>query len=313
MIDARSALTAVKVAERGSTRRSQGDAKTGDKSDFFGRLQRVSLSPRQRVIAHYLADNYRNAASHTASELGLITKTSEATVIRLAKDLGYAGFPGLRRQLHNMLREDLTSLQLLARERELHTKHLDTLTNVVQTEAGHLRALASSISRDNFNHFVTALLKARRVYIAGHRAATSLAHFFGYNLAKVHKDVVILTDQGTASYDVFRTVPAKSWLIAIAFRRYPRETVELLDFVRSERISVAAITDSPFSPIAKRADITISLEAAPISFVDSYCAQQALITAILVEYARRGRRRTEAILKRFEGIASSRNFFIADD
>jgi DNA-binding MurR/RpiR family transcriptional regulator len=149
------------------------------------------------------------------------------------------------------------------------------------------------------------------VCVVGHRAAASLAQFLGYTLAKVRPDVVTLTRGGSREYDAFRTVPAGSWLVALAFPRYPSETLELLDYAREEGLSVGAITDNLLSPAAKRADVTLAVPADPVSFIDSYCAPQALVAALLVEYGLRARERTEALLARFERTASRRSIFHA--
>ena len=152
-----------------------------------------------------------------------------------------------------------------------------------------------------------------RVHIVGHRASASAAAFLGYWLAKVHPDVVTLSTGGSLEYDVFRSVPSGSWLIAIAFPRYPRETVELMDFAREERVTVAAITDSVLSPVAKRADIILPLPAEPMTFVDASCATQALLAALLVDYGRLARERTEAMLSRFERVAARHAIFHGAD
>src|SRR5262249_24666718 len=224
----------------GGRRTAAALATSQGRSSFLRRLRDRGLSPKQRLLARYIADHYRTAAGQTAAEVAASNGTSEATVIRLARELGYDGFPELRRQLHHMVREDLTSLELLARERARPGRARDALTNVIETEMAHLQALLASTDRDDFSRLVDGLLEARRVYIAGHRASTSLAQFFGYSLAKVHPDVVTLTEHGSGIYDTFVTVPPGTWLVALGFRRYPRETVELIGFAREEGIRVAA-------------------------------------------------------------------------
>lgn len=289
------------------------EAGPGDKRDFFRRLQASSLSPKHRAIAQYLAESYRDAASQTAAEISAALGTSEATVIRFAQQLGYEGYPELRRHLHRMLREDLTSIELFERPLPQHGKRRDVLTSVVQAEMAHLRTVAADLSREDLGRLVKGLHAAPRVYVAGHRASASLAHFLGYTLGKVHPDVVTLARGGSAEYDALRAIPAGTWLVALAFPRYPRETLELVDFVREEGVSVGAITDSVLSPIAKRADVVLSVPVGPVSFVDSYCAPQAVIAALLVEYGLRARDRTEVLLAGFERIASRRSIFYAGD
>ena len=280
-----------------------------DKSAFFRRLQESALSPSQRRIAGYLAGQYRTAASQTAAEVARTVKTSEATVIRFALRLGYDGYPRLRRQLHRMLHEDLTSIELLSRPLPASGKARDTLTSVVQAEIQHLRTLAAELPREEFSRLVRGLTEATRVYVVGHRASAPLAEFLGYTLAKVRDDVITLTDGGSRAYDAFRAVPASTWLIAIGFPRYPRETVELVQSAVEEGLTVAAITDTVLSPLAKSADIVLPVRSEPVSFVDSHGAAQALVASLLVEYGQKNRDRTRERLARFERIAARHALF----
>jgi DNA-binding MurR/RpiR family transcriptional regulator len=283
-----------------------------EKREFLRRVQERELSAKHQQLAQYIARHYRTAAALTAAQLAAEMGTSEATVIRLARELGYEGFPDLRRQLHGMIREDLNSLELLARERS-RSGGRDTLSAMVNTEVNHLNSLAVEVSRPDFLRLVNGLVSASRVYIAGHRASASLAHFFGYSLAKVHPDVVTLAGDSDISFDAFRSVPPNSWMVAIGFARYPRETVELVDFARHEHITAAAITDRVLSPLAKRADLSLIIKANPVSFVDSHCAPSALIAALLVEYGMVAQAQTETMLRRFERIVELRGIFHSEE
>ena len=286
---------------------------TGHKTAFLRRLHESALSPSHRRIAGYLARHYRTAAAQTAAEVAAALATSEATVIRFAIRLGYLGYPELRRQLHRMIHDDLTSIELLSRPLPTRGKPRDTLASVVQAQMDQMRAVAADVSRDDFARVVKGLHGAPRVHVVGHRASASAAAFFGYWLSKVHPDVVTLSTGGSLEYDVFRSVPAASWLVAIAFPRYPRETIELMDFAREERMTVVAITDSVLSPVAKRADIILPVPAEPVTFVDAYCAAQALIAALLVDCGRLTRDRTETMLARFERVAARHAIFHTAD
>jgi DNA-binding MurR/RpiR family transcriptional regulator len=288
------------------------DPSASHKTAFLRRLHESALSPSQQKIADYLSRHYRMAAAQTAAQVAATLQTSEATVIRFAIHLGFRGYPDLRRHLHHMIHDDLTSIDLLGRPLRAEGKERDTLASVVRAQMAQMRAVAD-LPRDDVARVVKGLYGAPRVYVVGHRASASSAAFFGYWLSKVHADVVTLTSGGSLEYDAFRSVPAGSWLVAIAFPRYPRETVELLDFAREERITVAAVTDTVMSPIAKRADVALPLPTEPVTFVDAACATQALLAALLVDYGRLARERTETMLGRFERAAARHGLFHSAD
>ena len=296
---------------RGS--RDNDGADPGGKSAFVRRIRERARSPKQRAIGWYLTRHYRTAASQTAAEVAAGVRTSEATVIRFATQLGYTGYPELKQHLHRMVREDLTSLELLARPLRADGQQRDTMTSVVQAEMQHLQSLAERTSREDVTRLVKGLLSAQRVYVVGHRASGPLGEFLGYTLGKVHEDVVTITAGGSGADDAFRTVPTGAWLIGIAFPRYPRETLNLMAFAREEGVTVAAITDSLLSPAARHADLVLAVESDPVSFVDAHCAPQALIATLLVEYGVRARKRTEAGLRRFERLAVRHSIFHTDD
>ena len=66
------------------------------------------LSGAEQVVARFMADNPQEVAFASAEQLGRFTGTSDATVIRTVKSLGYQGLPSLKRALQESLRDRLT-------------------------------------------------------------------------------------------------------------------------------------------------------------------------------------------------------------
>jgi DNA-binding MurR/RpiR family transcriptional regulator len=73
--------------------------------------QARGFSKGQRLIAKYVSENYDRAAFMTAGKLGKTVGVSESTVVRFAAELGYDGYPGMRKALQDMIRNRLTSVQ----------------------------------------------------------------------------------------------------------------------------------------------------------------------------------------------------------
>ena len=69
------------------------------------------FSKGQKRIAGYILENYDKAAFMTASKLGRLVGVSESTVVRFASELGYDGYPEMRRVLQDVVRNKLTSVQ----------------------------------------------------------------------------------------------------------------------------------------------------------------------------------------------------------
>ncbi|MBI2461296.1 MAG: MurR/RpiR family transcriptional regulator [Candidatus Rokubacteria bacterium] len=240
------------------------------------------LSRKQAAVAAFLAEEHQKAAFMTAAELASHLKVSEATVIRCAAALGYDGYPALRRHLHQIVQEDLTSTELFALPLRRGGREQDWLRTVVEKEIENLTRLTKELPGDDLDRLARQVVRASKVVVAGFRASASLAGFLGYHLGKIHEGVVTVTGGAGGAWDQFRSLPAPSLLLAIGFPRYPRE---ILEAVRAELVS----------------------------FVDSHCAPQAVIAALLIQVSLKNRERTEALLRRFEEIAERRRLFYAED
>ena len=68
----------------------------------------VIVAGKQAILANFIRQNYYKAAFMTVTELAKQVKTSPATVVRFAGALGYAGYPGLKHHLHQVVQDDLT-------------------------------------------------------------------------------------------------------------------------------------------------------------------------------------------------------------
>ena len=79
--------------------------------DIIARLadEGGSFSKRQRSIAKYICDNCDKAAFMTAEMLSRSAGVSESTVVRFATELGYDGYPGMRRALQSVMRDRLAA------------------------------------------------------------------------------------------------------------------------------------------------------------------------------------------------------------
>lgn len=291
-----------------------GRRRPSPKSSLIQRLRAKGnrLTGKRAALAHFFLEDYQKAAFMTAAEAGEQLKTSPSTVIRFAVSLGYDGYPEFRRHLYQMVQGDLTSTDLF--ERHLRRREPNLLHAVVREEIENLSRLLKDTSLADLDRLAGVIAKAEQVFVIGLRASSALAHYFGYHLGKVHARVVTITHGGGMAFDrLSGSGNAMDVVLASGFPRYPQETLEIVDFARREGLFVGAVTDSVLSPLAKRADVVIPARAEVVSFVDSFCAPQVLLTTLLVLVSMKNQAKTEARLRRFEEIASRQHFFHAGE
>ena len=94
----------------------------------------------------------------------------------------------------------------------------------------------------------------------GLRAAGPLASYFGYFAAKIHPEVRVLKHGGSQLAERLEQAAesgAKA-VLGYALPRYPREMLDGLNEARALGLAVVVITDSPVSPAADLADVTLT-------------------------------------------------------
>ena len=240
-----------------------------------------SLTPSQKKLLNYILANDEEAVFLNVQDLATRVKISVATVVRLAKALGYAGFPEFQQELRNLFRDKLTTVSRLQKAAQKETSEENVLVKVFQQDIENITETMKQVSVDDFRQFVKALNSAKRIVIIGLRSAHSLAVLMGVALEFLQRDVWIITPGIGDMWDRLLGLRKDDVVVGICFPRYTKETVEVLRFAHENGIKTLAITDSPISPLAKYAQCVLPARCKMDSFIESFTAAMSLINAIV--------------------------------
>lgn len=144
-----------------------------------------NLSASERTVAEFMAAYPQVVVSCSASELGERTGTSDATVVRTTKALGYQGFRELKRSV----------LTALTRPRDLATTmdaRIDRLSTedsqvgrVLDDTIALLGQLRSGLDTDSWQRAVDALIAAPAVTTYGIGPAATVANYLCLSLKRI--------------------------------------------------------------------------------------------------------------------------------
>ena len=251
--------------------------------------KRAGFSKGQVRIAAYIEQNFDKAAFMTAARLGKIAGVSESTVVRFATELGFEGYPEMRRALQDMIRSRLTSVQRIEVAKTVLSGK-DTLTAVLEADVDKITRTLAAVDRAAFDEAVQRIVEARNVYVLGTRTCAPLAAFLTFYLNMLMPNVK-LVQQNCASElleQIFHIGPGDV-LIGLSFPRYSTRTVKAVRYARDMGASVIAVTDAETSPLAKAAELCLFAKSDMVSFVDSLVAPLSLLNALLVAVGSRTR------------------------
>ena len=255
--------------------------------DFLTILQEKepTFSKGQKRIARYITECYDKAAFMTANRLGKNVGVSESTVVRFAVDLGFDGYPSMQKAMREMVLNRLTSVQRIEVANDRFGDQ-DVVSMVLHSDMEKLRQTSETVSRETFSAAVSAILKAKRVYILGVRSVAPLANFLGHYLNYMFNNVHVIS--GFSAGEMFEKivgVNSEDVVIAFSFPRYSASTTKGARYCRSAGATVIGITDSTDSPLGQCSDHVLVAKSDMVSLVDSLVAPLSLVNALIVAIA----------------------------
>ena len=271
--------------------------------DILALLSRgTGFSKGQKRIAAYILDNYDKAAFMTAGKLGQTVGVSESTVVRFASELGYDGYPGMRKALQEMIRSRLTSVQRIEVARATMDEK-NVVASVLMADMEKLQLTLDECDTAQFNEAVDTILAANHIYIVGMRSSTCLANFLGFYLNLLVENVHIIQDTTVSEvYEQIIRIKEGDVFIGISYPRYSSRTAKAMKYAKSSGAKCIGITDGPASPFAELADTLLYAKSDMVSFLDSLVAPLSLINALIVSVGLRSKENISDTFRRLETI-----------
>lgn len=258
----------------------------------------AQMSPAEQRVARFFQTNREEVLIASAAALAAAAKTSDATVLRAAKSLGFGSLEELRRALAAELRRSLSPADRLANTLEKVGDDLQTaFTVALDIHAKALENLRRDISPAQFKAAVTHIIASRRVVLFGIGPSSAMADYFAIQLGRFGLDAASLTRTGLLFADDLQKLRKGDLVMMFAYGRVYSELAALLD--KADRIGARKIlvTDTLATLLHKRIDLTLPVARGRVDMFSMHTATLGLIEALLVGIATRRPRETIASLK----------------
>ncbi|PRY03864.1 MurR/RpiR family transcriptional regulator [Paraburkholderia sp. BL25I1N1] len=255
-----------------------------------------TLTPIHRRMGDYVLANLFRAATMRIDELASVVGASVATANRFARALGFDGYPQFREALVRGFEATLAPVERLRSAQESLAAGDDVVDASLEQAATNLHATRTAIDGAAAEAAVEAIIAARRVFVLGFGASAFLAGLMEHGLMPYHDNVQSLALMGGPSHAARRLFASNEGdlVIGIAFPRYVEDTIELAHRAAGRGARVLALTDSPRSPLAQFADISLYVRADRRLAANADSAVLAVIEALCDAVAYRAKRSVKA-------------------
>ena len=265
-------------------------------------VQYQNFSKGQKKLAAYIKENYDKAAFLTAAKLGETVGVSESTVVRYATHLGYKGYPEFQRELEELVRNKLNSIQRMevTYGKVPQSEILDT---VLHSDIDKIKMTLEAVDHEAFNLAVETILEAKNIYVVGIRSCAPLAEFLAFYLNLIFDGVRLLnTNSASELFEQMIRIGEKDVIIGISFPRYSMRTLKALEFANNRNAKVITLTDSIHSPMNLYSSCNLIARSDMASIVDSLVAPLSVINALVVALSMRKQKTVVATLEALEKI-----------
>jgi DNA-binding MurR/RpiR family transcriptional regulator len=215
------------------------------------RLNYDEIFSAEKRVADYILKDPEHTVMANVSELAELSGTSDATVIRLSKHLGYKGFYHMKLQLaHDLGREQLVSGNIRPKD----PSNWDDVLKEIATNIMHTKA---NVDNDVLMKCVEHVLKCDTVHLvaAGNSIPASVDFAFRLGRMGIRTSNSFMPEQQLNSVNLGTD---RDIVIGISHSGSSKQVLQAFELAKKRNIRTIAITDLLHAPIEKEADYMLS-------------------------------------------------------
>lgn len=245
-----------------------------------------ALTRSELRVAQFVRQHPETAVVSSAAALGRLTETSDATVLRTVKALGYPGLRAMQSALVDQLRRHVDLPTQLAVKMSAAPGPDSVLSKVGADSVAILQELLGRLPDDAWTRTIEILDRSRYVLCFGLGQAGPPAQQLALSLVRLGKPALAVSDSGVGLADRLALLDGDGALVVFGMLRMFREIGTALDHARSIGVRTVVITEALARDLKDRADVVLTTPASTGCMASESLAPAVLAHALSIELAR---------------------------
>ncbi len=262
--------------------------------------QAGALTPAERLLSDVLLRDYPMSGLQSITKLAEAAGVSTPTVIRLARKLGFDGFPEMQAALRDEASAQIKKPILKREGWPQGRKDSPAFRNFAEAVFDNLNQTIERLDPATFDAVAEVLADTQRsIFLLGGRITRSNADYFFNHLQIIRPGVTLLSQSPNVWPQYLIDMGPCSVLVIFDIRRYETDLARLASLAKERGVVIVLFTDQWGSPISRTADHVINALVEVPSSWDSTLAinliVEALIAAIQTQRLEQATDRIEAL------------------
>ncbi|MCK5165665.1 MAG: MurR/RpiR family transcriptional regulator [Rhodospirillaceae bacterium] len=240
------------------------------------------LTRAERQLANAMLENYPVSGLGSITTVAEISDVSTPTVVRMAKKLGFSGFPEMQAALRGELEETISNPI---------TKHNRWAENVPDTHIlnlfadvvmDNMRQTLRQIDPEEFNATAELLSnKKKSIHVVGGRITRSIADYFFTHMQVIRGGMTLIATNANTWPHYVLNMEEGDVLVAFDIRRYEHDILRLVKMAKEKGVSLILFTDQWGSPASKYATHSFHSRIEAPSAWDSSVVTMFIVEAVI--------------------------------
>ncbi|MGY3572182.1 MurR/RpiR family transcriptional regulator [Vibrio sp. SCSIO 43135] len=199
------------------------------------------LSKKLRLVADYILENAHDVQFQTITDLARNTQTSEATVVRLCRDMGYKGYSDFRMALAVDLSQTASQTQ---------SKIEGDICDVsAQSAVDSLQDTAKLIDRKSLKRICELVHNATFIGCVGVGASSIVGRYLAYRLVRIGKKAIMYEDTHLAAMSAGQSCEGDMWF-SVSSSGSTKEVIHAANLAYKRGTPVVSLTNISHSPLS---------------------------------------------------------------
>ncbi len=268
------------------------------------------LTRAERQLANTIMDNYPVSGLGSITVIAEASQVSTPTVVRMAKKLGFRGFPDLQAALRSEV--EATISNPISKHNRWAENAPDThiLNRFAESVMENMRQTLRQLDPDEFMAVAELLSdRDRAIHVVGGRITRSLADYFFTHMQVIRDDLTLIAANSNAWPHYVLNMKAGDVLVAFDIRRYERDIVTLAEMAKAHGVKLVLFTDQWGSPAAKHATHSFHSRIEVPSAWDSSVVTLFIVEAMFAAVQNLSWKETEDRMKSLEDLFDQTRMF----
>lgn len=245
------------------------------------------LSPTEKRLVDVLMHNPEMAVFESVNRIAAMAETHGSALVRLARKLGFSGFPEMRTFMRSGLSQPKRTDDLV-RTSLLDSAETGILAHLVKREIDALSNMTQFIQQAELDSAADSLLNAERIVIFAEGTAEALARHATHRLRRAGQFTVQLDANPRAVAEGLTCLSSKDIALGFTLREPPTLLHTVLDKAAALNATSLVIGDLSGLTLKPTPDFLLVASRGPDLESGTLTVPMAILNALILTVASRG-------------------------